>query len=57
MYILPFPSECCSSRIVGLIDEISTKRIHIEEEIKENVYLFAYGVKDLSHLAVLRIFN
>ena len=57
MYIRPFPSECCSARIVGLIDEISTKRIHIEEEIKENVYLFAYGINDLSHLAVLRIFN
>lgn len=57
MYSRPFRSECCSARIVGLNDEISTKTIDIEEEIRENVYLFAYSVNDLSHLAVLIIFN
>ena len=57
MYSRPFRSECCSARIVGLNDEISPKTIDIEEEIRENVYLFAYSVNDLSHLAVLIIFN
>ena len=33
-----------------LIEEISTNKIHIEEE--EN-FKFAYGVNDLSHIAVL----
>ena len=41
-----------------LIDEISTKRIHIEEKIRGIfVFLFAYGVKDLSHLVVLIMFK
>ena len=38
-----------------LIDELSTKRIHIEEKIIRK--LFAYGVNDLSHLVVLIIFE
>ena len=38
-----------------LIDELSTKRIHIEEKIITK--LFAYGVNDLSHLVVLIIFE
>ena len=36
-------------RIVGLIDEISTKRTHIKEKIRE--------VTELSHLVVLNIFE
>ena len=36
-----------SLRIVGLIDEISTKRINIEEKIRGHFYLLAYGVIDL----------
>ena len=40
-------------RIVGLIDEIIIKRIHIEEKIRGHFfYLCAYGVNDLSHLVV-----
>ena len=45
---------------MGLIDEISTKRIHIEEKIRGIFfffYLFTYGVKDLSHLVVLIMFK
>ena len=42
---------------MGLIDEISTKRIHIEEKIRGNFFRFAYGVIDLSHLVVLIIFE
>ena len=38
-----------------LIDERSTKGIHIEEKIIRK--LFAYGVDDLSHLVVLIIFE
>ena len=37
---------------MGLIDEISIKRIHIEENIRGHFYLFAYGVNDISHLVV-----
>ena len=40
-------------RIVGLIDEIIIKRIHIEEKIRGHFYLCAYGVNDLSHLVLL----
>ena len=40
-----------------MIDEISTKRIHIEEKIRGNFFLFAYEVNDLSHLVVLIIFE
>ena len=41
-----------------LIDEIRPKRIHIEEKIRGIFfYLFAYGVKDLSHLVVLIMFK
>ena len=29
---------------MGLIDEISIKRIHIEEKIRGHLHLFAYGV-------------
>ena len=47
---------------MGLIDEMSIKRIHIEEKIQDTgfediFYLFAYGVNDLSHLDVLIIFE
>ena len=43
---------------MGLIDEISIKRIHIEEKIRGHFfYLFAYGVNDLSHLVVFIIFE
>ena len=60
MYSRPFSSErriheSLFAWIVGLIDEISTKRIHIEE--KKKFYLFAYGVNDLSHLAFLITFE
>ena len=43
--------------IVGLIEEINIKRIHIEEEIRGKFFKFAYGVNDLLHLAVLIIFE
>ena len=39
-----------------LIDEISTKLIHIEEEIR-GIFLFAYGFNDVSHLTVLIMFK
>ena len=44
---------------MGLIDEISTKRIHIGEKIRGIFffYIFAYRVKDLSHLVVLIMFK
>ena len=44
---------------MGLIDEISTKRIHIEEKIRGNFLsiCIGYGVIDLSHLVVLIIFE
>ena len=42
---------------MGLIDEISIKRIHVEEKIRGHFYLFAYGVNDLSHLVVKVIFE
>ena len=42
---------------MGLIDEISIKRIHIEEKIREYFLSIAYGVNDLSHLVVLIIFE
>ena len=44
---------------MGLIDEISTKRIHIEEKITGNFLsiCIGYGVIDLSHLVVLIIFE
>ena len=48
---------CIFAKIVGLIDEISIKRIHIEEKIRGHFYLFAYGVNDLSNLVVLIIFE
>ena len=38
---------------MGLIDKISTKRIHIEEKIRP----LAYGVNDVSHIVVLIIFE
>ena len=38
---------------MALIDEISIKRIHIEEKIREHFFcLFAYGVNDLSQVVV-----
>ena len=43
--------------IVGLIEEINIKRIHIEEKIRGQFYQFASGVNDLSHLVVLIIFD
>ena len=45
---------------MGLIDEINTERIHIEEKIRGHFFyffVFAYGVIDLSHLVVLIIFE
>ena len=42
---------------MGLIEEINIKRIHIEEKIRGQFYLFASGVNDLSHLVVLIIFD
>ena len=39
---------------MGLIDEMNVKRIRIEEKIRGNFYLFAYGVNDLSHLVPRR---
>ena len=43
---------------MGLIDEISIKRIYIEEKIRGHFfYLFVHGVNDLSHLVVLIIFE
>ena len=45
---------------MGLIDEISIKRIHIEETFWGHFlafYLFGEGVNDLSHLVVLSIFE
>ena len=39
-------------RIVGLINEISTKRILLKKRFGEIFRLFAYGVNDLSHLVV-----
>ena len=56
MYTRPFSGPGIAdvffkfARIVGLIDEIKTKRIHIEEKSRGIFYLFAYGVNDLSHL-------
>ena len=50
MYSRPFSSERRVyegqiTPIVGLIDEISTKRIHMEEKIRGNFFnLFAHGV-------------
>ena len=38
------------------IDEISTKLIHIEEEIR-GIFLFAYVFNDVSHLTVLIMFK
>ena len=42
---------------MGLIDEINTERIHIEEKIRGHFlfFVFAYGVIDLLHLVVLII--
>ena len=42
---------------MGLIDEISIKRIHTEERLEDIFYLSAYGVNDLSQLVVLIIFE
>ena len=63
MYSRPFSSrrrvyESLFAWIVGLIDEISTERIHIEEKSRGNFfYLFAYGDDDLPHLVVLITFE
>ena len=44
---------------MGLIDEISIKRIHIDQKkrLEDIFYLFAYEVNDLSHIYVLIIFE
>ena len=42
---------------MGLIDEISIKRLISKKRFEDIFYLFAYGVNDLSHLVVLIIFE
>ena len=65
MYSRPFFSErrvygSLFARVVALIDEISTKRIHIEEQIRGNVLSTSTCLRSqwfISHLVVLIIFE